>query len=76
MPGWLLIDLLLDLALRASEAAALTVEDLAEPGYLTVYRQKTHTTERMELLTADLLQALEAYQPHLRTEGKPEISIE
>jgi integrase len=52
----LLIGLLLDLGLRVSEAAALTVEDLAEPGYLTVYRQKTDTTDRMEL-TADLLAA-------------------
>jgi integrase len=65
----LLIGLLLDLGLRASEVAALTVDDLAEPGYLTVYRQKTDTTDRMEL-TADLLQALEAYQPYLRANGK------
>jgi hypothetical protein len=41
------------------------VEDLAEPGYLTVYRQKTDTTDRMEL-TADLLAALADYQPYLR----------
>jgi integrase len=34
----LLIGLLLDLGLQASEVAALTVEDLANPGYLTVYR--------------------------------------
>ena len=33
----LLIGLLLDMGLRASEAAALTVEDLAKSGYLTVY---------------------------------------
>jgi integrase len=45
------------------------LDDLAEPGYLTVYRQKNDTTDQMELM-ADLLQALEAYQPHLRTEGK------
>src|SRR5690606_1382364 len=50
----LLICLLLDLGLRASEVAVLTVEDLAEPGTITVYRQKTDTADRMEL-TADLL---------------------
>lgn len=65
----LLIALLLDLGLRASEVAALTVEDLAEPGYLTVYRQKTDTTDRMAL-TADLLAALADYQPYLRANGK------
>jgi integrase len=64
----LLISLLLDLGLRASEAAALMVEDLAEPGYLTVYRQKTDTTDRMEL-TADLLAALADYQPYMRGSG-------
>jgi integrase len=64
----LLIGLLLDLGLRASEVAALTVEDLAEPGYLTVYRQKTDTTDRMEL-TADLLAALADYQPYMRGSG-------
>jgi integrase len=42
----LLIGLLPDLGLRASEVAALTVDNLAEPGYLTVYRQKTDTTDR------------------------------
>ena len=65
----LLIGLLLDLGLRSSEVAALTVEDLAEPGYLTVYRQKTDTTDRMAL-TADLLAALADYQPYLRANGK------
>jgi hypothetical protein len=64
----LLIGLLLDWGLRASEAAALTVDDLAEPGYLTVYRQKTDTTDRMEL-TADLLAALADYQPYMRGSG-------
>ena len=58
----------MDLGLWASEVAALTVEDLAEPGYLTVYRQKTDTTDRMEL-TAVLLQALEVYQSYLRAKG-------
>jgi integrase len=36
---------------------------------VTVYRQKTDTTDRMEL-TTNLLQALEAYQSYLRTKGK------
>jgi integrase len=64
----LLLCLLLDLGLRASEVAALTVEGLAEPGYVTVYRQKTDTTDRMEL-TADLLAALADYQPYRRQSG-------
>jgi integrase len=65
----LMLTLLLDLGLRASEVAALTVEDLAEPGYLTVYRQKTDSTDRM-VLTADLLAALGDYQPYLRKNGR------
>jgi integrase len=65
----LLIGLLLDLGLRSSEVAALTVEDLAEPGYLTVYRQKTDTTDRMEL-TADLRAALADYESYIRANGK------
>jgi integrase len=65
----LLVCLLLDLGLRASEVAGLRVEDLAEPGYVTVYRQKTDSTYRMEL-TADLLRVLEAYRPYLRAKGK------
>lgn len=64
----LLLCLLLDLGLRASEVAALIVEDLAEPGYVTVYRQKTDTTDRMEL-TADLLAALADYQRYRRQSG-------
>ena len=64
----LLICLFLDLGLRASEVAALRVEDLAEYGYITVYRQKTDTTDRMEL-SADIWQALAAYEPHLRERG-------
>jgi len=60
--------LLLDLGLRASEVAALAVEDLVEPGYVTVYRQKTDTTDRMEL-TADLLAALADYQRYRRQSG-------
>lgn len=65
----LLMCLLLDLGLRASEVAALKVEDLAEPGYVTIYRQKPDTTDRMELFV-DLLQALAAYQPFVRCEGR------
>ena len=64
----LLLCLLLDLGLRASEVAGLTVEDLAEPGHVTVYRQKTDTTDRMEL-TADLLAALSDYRRFQRPAG-------
>jgi integrase len=65
----LLMCLLLDLGLRAGEVAALRVEDLAEPGYVTVYRPKTDTTNRMEL-KADLLAALADYRPYLRDRGR------
>ena len=64
----LLICLLLDLGLRASEVAALNVEDLVEPGYVTVYRQKTDTVDKMEL-SADILKALTAYEPYRRPQG-------
>jgi len=64
----LLICLLLDLGLRASEAAVLTVENFAEAGYVTVYRQKTDTTDHMEL-SADLLAAWANYQPYRRARG-------
>lgn len=64
----LLICLLLDLGLRASEVANLKIEDLAEPGYIVVYRQKTNTTDRMEL-SGDILRALAAYEPHKRVQG-------
>ena len=64
----LLICLLLDLGLRASEVAALRIEDLSEPGYVTVYRQKTDSTDRMTL-SADLLAALAAYRPYQRPTG-------
>lgn len=64
----LLLCLFLDLGLRASEVAALRVEDLAEPGYLVVYRQKTDTINKMEL-TMDILQALATYEPYLRESG-------
>lgn len=64
----LLICLLLDLGLRASEVAALSVEDFVEPGHVIVYRQKTDTVDRMEL-SADILQVLAAYEPYRRREG-------
>lgn len=64
----LLLCLLLDLGLRASEVAALAVEDLAEPEYVTVYRQKTDTLDRMAL-TADILTALTDYRPWQRAGG-------
>ena len=41
---------------------------MAEPGYLTTYRQKPDTIDRMEL-TADLLAALDDYQPYMRGSG-------
>lgn len=65
----LLLTLLLDLGLRASEVAALKVTDLAEPGCLTVYRKKTDSIDRMAL-TADLLAVLTDYQPYLRENGR------
>ena len=58
----------MDLGLRASEVAALMVEDLAEPGYATINRQKTDTTDRMEL-TADILTALKDYERYMRQSG-------
>lgn len=64
----LLMCLLLDLGLRASEVAMLTVEDLTEPGYVIVYRQKTDTTDRMEL-TVDILAALKHYEKYMRERG-------
>lgn len=65
----LLFCLLLDLGLRASEVAGLKVADFADPGYVVVYRQKTDTTDRMEL-TPDLWRAMQDYKPHMRTQGK------
>ena len=64
----LLICLFLDLGLRASEVAALKVEDFVETGRVTVYRQKTDSIDRMEL-SADLLQVLADYRPFLRESG-------
>jgi len=64
----LLICLLLDLGLRASEAAALRVEDLEPPQQIAVYRQKTDSLDRM-ILSRDLLQALADYAPYRRPQG-------
>lgn len=64
----MLLSLFLDLGLRASEVAALRVEDFAEPGTVIVYRQKTDSVDWMEL-TRDILQALAAYEPYLRQSG-------
>jgi integrase len=59
----------LDLGLRASEVAALRVSDLSEPGFVTVYRQKTDSTDLMAL-TADLHVALEDYKEYIREKGR------
>jgi len=64
----LLFCLFLDLGLRASEVANLTVEDLAEPRYITVYRQKTDTVDKMAQ-SADLLAALTDYRRYMRNNG-------
>lgn len=64
----LMICLLLDLGLRASELASLKVADFAEPNKVVVYRQKTDTTDRM-VLSADIRQALADYEPYLRQHG-------
>ena len=64
----LMICLFLDLGLRASEVAALRVENLADTGCVVVYRQKTDTTDRLKL-SADITQALQDYRPYLRQSG-------
>jgi integrase len=64
----LLICLLLDLGLRASEAASLEVADFVETEKVIVYRQKTDTTDRM-VLSSDIRQALTDYKPYLRQSG-------
>lgn len=63
----LLMCLLLDLGLRASEVAGLQVEDFAD-GHITVYRQKTDHTDRMTQ-TPDIEAALTAYRPFMRPGG-------
>ena len=64
----LLICLFLDLGLRASEVATLKVEDFAEVGYVTVYRPKTDSVDKMEL-SLDLIDALRDFRPFLRENG-------
>jgi integrase len=64
----LMICLLLDLGLRASELASLSVSDFVKPGNVVVYRQKTDTTDRMAL-SADIRRALADYEPYLRQSG-------
>lgn len=64
----LMMCLFLDLGLRASEVSGLRVEDLADPGYVIVYRQKTDTVDRM-MLSDDLEQVLREYRPHMRPSG-------
>ena len=64
----LMVCLLLDLGLRASEVAGLKVTDFTESGIVIVYRQKTDTTDRM-ILSADIHRALVDYEPHMRQSG-------
>lgn len=64
----LLCCLLLDLGLRASEASNLTTENI-NGRYITVYRQKTDTTDKLRL-TSDIRQALADYKPYLRPDGR------
>ncbi len=65
----LLICLLLDLGLRASEVSALKVADIAEDGYVTIYRQKTDSTDRMAL-SADITAVLAEYSRYMRKNGE------
>jgi len=64
----LLVCLLLDLGIRASEVAGLKVEDFAEPGFKpsTVYHGVTWGL--MEL-SRDIVQAMAGYKPYLRPQG-------
>lgn len=64
----LLCCLLLDLGLRASEVSSLTAGNI-DGRYLTVYRQKTDTTDRLRI-TNDIRQALADYKSHLRKDGR------
>lgn len=64
----LLICLLLDLGLRASEVAGLKVTDFAESDTVVVYRQKTDTTDRMAL-SPDIRRTLADYKPYMRASG-------
>jgi integrase len=65
----LLICMLLDLGLRASEVSALKVEDFREDGYVTVYRQKTDSTDRMAL-SEDITVVLADYSRYMRKNNK------
>jgi integrase len=65
----LLICLLLDLGLRASEVSALKVEDFAEDGYVIVHRQKTDTVDRMAL-SSDITAVLVDYRRYIRKSGE------
>jgi len=65
----LLLTLFLDLGLRSSEVAGLTCGDVGD-GRVTVYRQKTDTTDTL-LLSPDITAALAAYRPYLRGGGAP-----
>lgn len=64
----LLCCLLLDLGLRASEASGLAADDI-NGRYITVYRQKTDTTDQLRI-TSDIRQALADYNPYLRANGR------
>jgi integrase len=64
----LLITLLLDFGIRASEAAGLKTTDIdMKSGLVRVYRIKTNTTDVMRL-TSDLTLALSAYRPYMLSE--------
>ncbi|MBP6471920.1 MAG: site-specific integrase [Chloroflexi bacterium] len=66
----LLVCLLLDLGIRASEAAGLNCDDVdMTAGTIRVYRIKTDTTDMMAM-TSDITLALAAYRPYMRR-GQP-----
>lgn len=64
----LLCCLLLDFGLRSSEVSSLTVDNV-DNDHITVYRQKTDTTDLL-LITADIRQALDDYAPFMRGNGR------
>jgi integrase len=65
----LLICLLLDLGLRASEVSALKVEDFTDDGYVTIYRQKTDTIDQMAI-SEDIMAVLAEYHRYMRKSGE------
>jgi integrase len=65
----LLICLLLDLGLRASEVSALKVEDFTDDGYVTIYRQKTDTIDQMAI-SEDITAVLAEYHRYMRKSGE------